>query len=62
MEAAKLAERDLMALDDRLADPIFRKRLSQANKQHIFTQLFMLASQYEAMLVNEVTATKEDVV
>ena len=62
MEAAKLAEEQLVLMDDRLGDPMFRTRLDEANKHRVFNTLLMLATQYEFQLTEEIKAGEPSVV
>lgn len=54
-EAIELAKKEVIAQDANLADAEYRKRLSVADKQHIFMVLNQLASLFEQDLINQIT-------
>lgn len=61
LEAAKLAEEQLILVNPPLANKQFREQLTEETKLQISHQLLMLATWYEASLIQELTNPSQSV-
>lgn len=59
-EAVRLAEENLIAQDANLADAEYRKKLSIAEKQHVFMVLNQVASFFEMQLIQEISYARSN--